>query len=143
MTLRPYNCIQCSLTSINISLRRVSPVCPFENLPEDEQSKIDGHANVIGDEAVDIKATSNRVEAIEEDDQAKKDETHPCQIWLKGRSEDQSTTVNALRRESLVEHDVGNANRHPCEKSGNRGQVLKPSERLSSTSRASGQIGQG
>ena len=108
--LRPHNCVQCSLTGIQVCFRRVPPLCPLQDLPEEEQEEVDWHANVVSDEAIDIEAASNRVEAVEEDNQAEKRKADPSQIRLERRLEYQGIAINTLSGERLVEHDIRNAN---------------------------------
>ena len=60
---------------------------PLEHLPENIQAKLDGHANMIGDEAVGVPVAGNRVEAQEQNDHAEENQTAICLRRLEGRSE--------------------------------------------------------
>ena len=61
-----------SLTSINVCLGGIDPLCAFEDLPERKQQKVDWDPNIGGDEVVNNKGMEG-VKSIEEDDNGEKD----------------------------------------------------------------------
>ena len=75
--LGPHHSVQRRLAGIDISFGRIPPLGPLVHLPEDVQKEVDGHSNVISDKIVNIEATCNGVESLEEDDQTKEDQTGP------------------------------------------------------------------
>ena len=56
------------------------------------------------------------------------------------RFKHESVAINSLSLERLVELDVGDTNRGPCEQGSNRGQVLEPAEDNRWAARADGEI---
>lgn len=137
ITLGPHDGIKSSLATVQVSLRRVPPLRPLEDLPEEEQPEVDGNADIVGDEGIDVKAASNGVEAIEEDNETEEGKADPREVGLEWGLEDQGVAVNALGSKGLVELDVGNANRHPGEHRTDSSQVLEPGECFAGTSRSS------
>lgn len=100
----------------------------LEDSPEQVQAEIDGNTDVVGDESLVIPLSGNRVEPIEENDQAEEDAGDICEIRLEGRLHRQRIAVNALSKAGVVEADVGNADANPREQGGDGGQVLEPEE---------------
>lgn len=80
------------------------------------------------------------IESVEDDDHGEVEEGKPCSVWLETTLEDKSVAVNSLRLERLVELDVGDANRAPCEKGGDGDQVLEPTENSCRATRANRQV---
>lgn len=68
------------------------------------------------------------VESVEENDHGEVEEGEPCSVWLEMTLEDKSVAVDPLRLERLMELDVGDADRAPCEEGGDCDQVLEPAE---------------
>ena len=71
---------------------------------------------------------NKHIKAIEHDDHGEIVESEPRSVWLESGLEHKSIAVDSLRLERLVELDVGDADRAPCEKRGDGDQVLEPSE---------------
>lgn len=125
---------------MQISLLWLDKVSTLEHSPEEIQAKVDGYANIVGQECLIVPFASDRVKSVEEDDQAEERGRANSKVWLEGCLENQSVSINALCFESGMEASIGDANTDPCEEGTNRGKVLKPSEDLCRTCRA-GKIG--
>ena len=87
-----------------------------------------GDADVVGDEGLVIPFASDRVEPVEENDQAEEDAGGVAEVGLEGRFHWQGVAVDALSLASVVKADVGDANADPGEQGRDGGQVLEPGE---------------
>lgn len=124
---RPILRIQCVLTRENVRLFRLQPLGPLENLPEDEQGKIDRNPHVSRHERIHIERPED-VEAVEDCDDGEEDEGEPCRVRLERGSEDQGASIDILGFKSSVEFDVGDRDGHPGEEVRDGGEVLEPLE---------------
>ena len=80
------------------------------------------------------------VESVEDYDDGEEDDGEPRCVWLEVRAEHESVAINSLCLERLVELEVGDADRAPCEEGGNGGQVLEPCKDERWTTRGDGQV---
>lgn len=122
--------IKRSLSSRDISVRRLVHLRALEDLPECEQQEEDWDTDICGKEIRYVPSTvvraSKDCESIEDDDHGEVSEGGPSCIWLEMTLEDQGITINSLRLEGMVEENVRNADRAPREQGGNGGQILEP-----------------
>lgn len=155
-TLWPFNSIQSSLSSVQISLSGVDKVGALEHSPEEIQAEVNGDTNVIGEECLIIPAASDRVETIEENDQAEERGCGNTKIWLERCFENQRIPVDALCLKSSMETAVCDADADPRKKGTNRVrikdstwnfgflpdgcEILKPCKNLSGA-RGAGKVG--
>ena len=112
---------------MEIDLRRSVDFGALENLPEEVQTEIDGHTEVVGQEGL-VVPRGEGVKAVEEDDDGEEDEGSIGEEGLERRLEDQRVAVNTLGFEGAVEADVCDTDRTPGEDVGDGGQVLEPNE---------------
>ena len=127
-TVWPDNGVKRSLSSVQISLGRRDKAGALEYSPEEVQAEIDGYADVVGDESLVVPTSGNRVEAIEEDDQAEEDQCRPGEVRLERSAEWQVAAADALGRAGLVEPDVRNVDANPRKQGTYGRQILKPRE---------------
>ena len=119
--------IQRGLAGCDIRLLRCQPLGPLEDFPECIQSKVDRDTNVGGDKIIH-RPRAEYVKTVEEGDGGEEDEREPGSVGLEWRPEDESVAVDTLGLEGGVKFDVGDADRHPGEETGDGGQVLEPGE---------------
>ena len=63
LALRPNDSIESSLASMQICLFWANKVCALEYSPEQVQSEKDGDTDIVGNEALIVKPTSENIEA--------------------------------------------------------------------------------
>lgn len=106
----------------------------LEDLPEGIEGKVDGDADISGDEVLDGPVSGcEDIEAVEDDDDGEVGEGEVCGVGLEPGAEDQVLAVNSLSDQGLAELDEGDADGHPCEEVGNGGEVLEPAEDIGCT----------
>ena len=93
-----------------------------------------------GDTPVGVVLANEDIKSIEENDDGKVEEGKPCSVWLETTLEDKGVAVNSLRLERLVELNIGQADRAPCEKGGDGDQILEPSENGCRATGSNGQV---
>lgn len=123
--------IQRGLPSLNVRLCRRHPPGALEEFPEKVQPKVDRDADISRYKVIDFEALGWRredVEAVEEDDERKEDETGVGGVGLEGGFEDQGVPIDALGAEGVVEFEVGDRDGNPGEEVSDCGQVLEPLE---------------
>ena len=81
---------------------------------ERERERV-GKGVCTGDTPVRVVLANEDIETIEDDDHGEVPECEPRSVWLEARPKHESVAVNSLSLERLVELDVGDADRAPCE----------------------------
>ncbi len=98
----------------DIRFRRVHELGSFQDLPDQEERKVDRNPDIRRDEFVTEKRIEG-VEAVEENDDAEEEKGKIRRVGLKGGAEDQRVSVDALRFQGLVELNVRHGDAGPCE----------------------------
>ena len=131
----PNRCIQSCFPGEDVRFGRIDHLGALDNLPEDEEGKINWDADVGSNEIIAGPGFED-VEAVENDDHGEEGQRKISCVGLEGRLEYESVAIDSLRLEGFMELDVSNANAHPREQIGDGGQVLEPLEDYGGTGRA-------
>lgn len=119
-------------------------LCLLEQFPSQDGDDEDGDAYVRGDEVGCVPVTLEEdTEAIDQGEDDGADETDPGGVGLEGSHPGQGAARDTLDLHGFVEADVADAEGAPCDETGDRGQILQPSECLGSTAGPETEVGEG
>jgi len=111
MLLRPDFVVYCRLACPQIGITALDEAGTFEDLPEQEKTKIDGDTDVSGDKIGDMPVASRKdFPTVENNDDAEEDERNPSGVGLSERLEWECITRHALSLEMRMESNIGNTN---------------------------------
>jgi len=126
--LRPYLAVDCMFARPYIGFSSADETWSLDNLPNNVQSEKDWNSNVRNEEVLNLEATNEGCEPVENDNNREVDEGEPSSEWLAYRFEDERVTVDILSYECRTESKIRNANGNPSEKLGDCRDIYEPSE---------------